>query len=493
MKPTRAPLPIALLSAALVFGLSLNIYAQTQIGWDLDGEVAYDLSGWSVSMPDAQTVAIGARFNDGNGTDAGHVRVYAWDGNVWVQKGADIDGEAAGDWSGYSVSMPDAQTVAIGATRNNGFRGHVRVYAWNGSAWVQQGADINGEGGTDGSGGSVSMPHAQMVAIGATGNGDNGSYAGHVRVHAWNGSAWVQQGSDIDGEAADDRSGVSVSMPDAQTVAIGAFFNDGNGIDAGHVRVYAWNGIAWIQKGVDIDGEVSSDISGYSVSMPDAQTVAIGAPENNANGTEAGQVRVYAWNGSAWVQKGADIDGEAVNDRFGFSVSMPDAQTMAAGGYFNDGNGSNTGHVRVYTWNGSAWVQQGADIGGEAVGDESGRCVSMPDAQTLAIGAQYNEGSSTDEGHVRVYGVTNVGIMSYDLGIALMVHPNPTDGPLRIDLGNAHSDITLIVRNVLGQQTHHRTFQRTDQLDVDITGAPGVYFIEVTTGGKHAVLKVAKV
>ena len=40
-------------------------------------------------------VAIGAYGNDGNGSDAGHVRLYAWDGSSWVQRGSDIDGEAA--------------------------------------------------------------------------------------------------------------------------------------------------------------------------------------------------------------------------------------------------------------------------------------------------------------------------------------------------------------------------------------------------------------
>jgi hypothetical protein len=48
---------------------------------------------------------------------------------VWQQLGQDIDGAAAGDLSGYSVSMnADGTRVAIGAINNNGYRGHVRVY-----------------------------------------------------------------------------------------------------------------------------------------------------------------------------------------------------------------------------------------------------------------------------------------------------------------------------------------------------------------------------
>ena len=61
-------------------------------------------------------MAIGAWVNDGNGSNAGHTRLYEWDGVSWVQLGADIDGEAASDQSGYSVSLSaDGSRVAIGA------------------------------------------------------------------------------------------------------------------------------------------------------------------------------------------------------------------------------------------------------------------------------------------------------------------------------------------------------------------------------------------
>ena len=109
-------------------------FAQVQLGSDIDGEVAYDNSGWSVSInSDGDRVAIGAPYNDGSFNNAGHVRVYEYSGSSWSKLGSDIDGEAAGDESGYSVSMnSDGDRVAIGATLNDGSdpdAGHVRVYA----------------------------------------------------------------------------------------------------------------------------------------------------------------------------------------------------------------------------------------------------------------------------------------------------------------------------------------------------------------------------
>ncbi|MDB2707125.1 hypothetical protein N9Z30_05485 [Pseudomonadales bacterium] len=161
-------------------------------------------------------------------------------------------------------------------------------------------------------------------------------------------ATWLQRGSDIDGEAAGDRSGVSVSLSaDGSVVAIGASGNDGNGIDAGHVRLYAWDGSSWVQRGSDIDGEAAGDKSGRSVSLSaDGSVVAIGAVWNVGNGSDAGHVRLYAWDGSSWVQRGSDIDGEAAEDRSGSSVSLSaDGSVVAIGAYENDGN---AGHVRVY-------------------------------------------------------------------------------------------------------------------------------------------------
>jgi hypothetical protein len=379
--------PIFLICLACLLGLNFQSFGQvwTQKGADIDGEAAGDHSGSAVSMPDAHTIAIGAMRNSGSGTDAGHVRIYRWDGSGWMQKGLDIDGEAAGDSSGFALDMPDSNTVAIGAPRNFGTdveSGNVRVYRWNGSAWVQKGIDIDGEAFSNNSGFSVSMPDSNTLAIGAPYNDSPfRTLCGHVRIYSWNGSAWVQKGIDIDGDDGVENSGWSVSMPDANTVAVGSVFFGPPGMIVGKVRIFTWNGNAWVLKGLRIEGEENLEQSGYSVSMPDADHVAIGAIKNDGNGIDAGHARVYRWDGNTWVQKGIDIDGEAANDSSGYCVSMPDSNTLAIGAPTNDGNGFQAGHVRIYRWDGNAWIQNGSDIDGEAAGDQCGNSVMMPDAK----------------------------------------------------------------------------------------------------------------
>ena len=396
-------------------------------------------------MPDATTIAVGAPLNDGGGTDAGEVRVFKWNGVIWVQKGNNIVGEQFGDHSGYYVCMPDSNTVAIGAILNDGNgtdAGHVRVYTWNGSSWVQKGPDIDGEAAGDNFGYSVSMPDTNTIAVGAPKNDGNGTSAGHVRVYKWNGTSWIQKGLDIDGEATADWSGYSLSMSDSNTLAIGAYNNGGNGISAGQVRVYRWDGTSWVQKGIDIDGEAAGNEFGCSVCMVDSNTFAAGAIGNNVNGSTAGDVRVFTWNGTTWIQKGASIYGEHSGDYSGRSVSMPDVNTIAIGSDWNSGNGYNAGHARVFIWNGTSWIQIGMNIEGEAE-DYSGNSISMPDVNTLAIGAAGNDGNGLDAGDARVFKLR---------GISGRVYGDFNQDCIKyLETGLGHRYITIQPNNIIAQ------------------------------------------
>ncbi|MFC2111257.1 T9SS type A sorting domain-containing protein [Bacteroidota bacterium] len=341
----------------------------------------------------------------------------------WTQIGNDIDGEAAGDRSGFSVSLSsDGNTLAIGAPYNcgdSGCAGHVRIYENNAGVWTQIGNDIDGETGNDRLGYSVSLSSdGSIVAIGGPDNSYGiGPRTGHVRIYKNNAGVWTQIGSDIDGEAPGDQSGCSVSLSsDGNTVAIGAHRNYGNGQDAGHVRIYKNIAGVWTQIGSDIDGEAIFNYSGCSVSLSaDGNTLAIGAYTNDGNGSGSGHVRIYKNNAGVWTQIGNDIDGEAAGDNSGYSVSLSsDGSIVAIGAYRNDGNGNNAGHVRIYKNISGVWTQLGSDIDGEAAEDNSsyfGLSLSA-DGNTLAIGARYNDGNDTTDtkrGHVRVYRI-NAGV-----------------------------------------------------------------------------------
>lgn len=324
----------------------------SQIGSDIEGAANDDKSGRSVSLSaDGSIVAIGSQ--NGN-NDTGHVRVYKNMSGTWSQIGSDINGNRSYGWFGNSVSLSaDGNILAIGAPANYGSAfqsGHVRIYKNISGIWSQIGVGIDGEAAEDWFGYSVSLSSdGNIVAIGAPFNDSNGIRSGHVCIYKNVSGTWSKIGSNIDGEAAGDQLGRSVSLSaDGSTVAVGApYNNNGNSDDSGHVRVYKNISGNWSQIGSNIDGEAADDDSGWSVSLSaDGNTVAIGAPRNYGSTHESGHVRIYKNMSGNWSQIGSDIDGEGFIDQSGSSISLSaDGNTVAIGSTYNN---DSSGHVRVY-------------------------------------------------------------------------------------------------------------------------------------------------
>ncbi|MCD6555576.1 MAG: T9SS type A sorting domain-containing protein [Bacteroidales bacterium] len=491
---------ITFILIALIFSPILQSQTWTQIGSDIDGEAEYDRSGISVSLnSDGSIVAIGASFNDGNGLNAGHVRIYENQNRTWIQIGQDIDGEAVNDMFGYSISLSsDGSIVAIGSTQNAGNgtnAGHVRIYENQSGTWSQIGQDIDGEAEYDRSGNSVCLSSdGSIVAIGAIQNDDNGINAGHVRIYENQNETWIQIGQDIDGEVADDYSGRSVSLSsDGSIVAIGATQNDGNGSKAGHVRIYENINETWTQIGQDIDGEALGDESGWSVSLnSDGSIVAIGAQRNDGNGSNAGHVRIYENQSGTWVQIGQDIDGEAADDYSGRSVCLSsDGSIVAIGALYNCSNGINAGHVRIYENQSGNWTQIGQDIDGEVAGDKSGSSVSLSsDGLTVAIGAPLNDGNSIEAGHARVFKNLSAEISKISKK-GISIYPIPTSGIIYINLANKNIQ-ELMILDITGKQIIEK-FHVQQNNEIDLSDfESGIYIISIQTDNEIFTSKIMK-
>jgi hypothetical protein len=282
---------------------------------------------------------------------------------------------------------------------------------------TQIGVDIDGEAKNDFFGHSISLSlDGSIVAVGAPFNSKNGSRSGQVQVfHNTNGS-WVQIGSNINGKGTNDFFGYSVSLSsDGSILAIGVarsfYINPVSASNSDYVQIYRNINNNWIQIGSDIKGEVDGDKFGRFVSLsPNGSIVAIGATGNDGNGNDSGHVRVYRNNNGNWIQIGSDINGEVVGDESGSSISLSsDGSIVAIGAPLNDGvNGQNSGHVRVYRNTNNNWVQIGSDIDGKEAGDLFGRSISLSSAgNIIAIGAAENDVNGISSGHVRVYKNTN--------------------------------------------------------------------------------------
>lgn len=234
---------------------------------------------WISMSGDGTTLAIGARFEDGNGgnqadnsiMDSGAVYVFIRSGITWSQQAyLKASNTGAGDLFGAMVTLSnDGNTLAVGAR--------------------QEDSNATGIGGNE---------------------ADNSAAdSGAVYVFARSAGGWSQQAY-IKASNTDigDWFGVRVALSnDGNTLAVGAQYEGsgaiglgGNELDnsapnAGAVYVYSRSGGAWMQSAyLKSSNTGTGDIFGSWVALSaDSSTLAVGAQEEDGGNTDAGAVYIY--------------------------------------------------------------------------------------------------------------------------------------------------------------------------------------------------------
>lgn len=350
---------------------------------------------------------------------------------------------------------------------------------------TQIGEDIIGEVPYDSSGFSISLSSdGSIVAIGARDNDGNGLGSGHVRIFENIGGNWTQIGGDINGEAAGDHFGSSVSLSsDGSIVAIGAPDNDGNGINSGHVRVYQYfgtkqnKGSTWVKIGSDIDGEQEYVDFGYSVSLSDnGSKVAIGGKE----------LKVFKNIGGTWTQVGQKFP---FNTYEHYRVSLNSNGTVMAVGRIN----AQDQCVYIYQYIGGSWGGSWTYIG-EACGTGLnklphalfGYSVSLnSDGNILAAGDITNH--LIEGGFVRVFDLSGALGVDDTTPLSFSIYPVPASDILHINKPD-HINIERIqLFNMSGKMVMEPTSNGTiniAQLDA------GIYFLKATTDSGTLIKRV---
>lgn len=209
------------------------------------------------------------------------------------------------------------------------------------------------------------------------------------------GISQTQIGPTINGLAAGDLFGNSVAISnDGQRILVGGPSNDGNAVNAGHVRVFENIAGSWTQIGNPIMGLSTNNGFGVTVDFSaDGKRFIAGAPGYNGN-DPTGMAWVFEEVNGNWTPVHHYILGENVGDAAGHGVAISDDGTrIAVSSIYNDFNANNCGHVRVFDEVQGGWTQVGSAIVGTNANDWFGRSISFSsDGNRLAIGSPYFDG-----------------------------------------------------------------------------------------------------
>jgi FG-GAP repeat len=296
--------------------------------------------GSSIAI-DSGIIAVGARFDNDNGSNSGSAYLFDAVTGVQLFKILASDG-AAVDQFGYSIAI-DNGVVAVGAigdNANGNFSGSAYLFdAATGAQLFKLVANDGAEG--DSFGYSIAIADG-IVAVGAAQDGDNGSNSGSAYLFDASTGEQIAKLLPSDGTAGN-LFGWSIAI-DNGIVAVGANEDDDNGNSSGSAYLFDTSSGEQLFKLLPSDGAFA-DQFGYSIAI-DNGVVAVGAWVDDDNGDNSGSAYLFDASTGTQLFKLLPNDG-APFDSFGNYIAI-DEDVVAVGAWLNDDDGSNSGSAYLF-------------------------------------------------------------------------------------------------------------------------------------------------
>ncbi len=277
---------------------------------------------------------------------------------------------AAEDNFGFSVAISGNVAVvgASGSDDQGSNSGAAYVYRYNGTVWAEEkkllASDVKG---FDNFGASVAVSSSSdVVVVGAP----EGLRPGSAYVYRYDGKAWREEAKLVGLDSPGFRSfGSSVAIS-GDVVAVGDEDRTNEIlIGAGAVYVYRYDGSGWVLEAELLPSGVAAAL-GRSVAVSDGVLIA-GAPRSLFNGSSSGAVVLYRYDGSGWVEEATlTITGGHQFDNFGHSVAISGDSAIAGAWGRDVENGEDAGAAYIIRYDGTSWVGEGELLASDGSNDD---------------------------------------------------------------------------------------------------------------------------
>lgn len=403
------------------------------------------------AAPDAGAVYV---FSRPAGTWVQQAYVKASNAGAGDQFGASVALSGDGNTLAVGAVSEDGNNAGIDSTPNENASnaGAVYVYVRSAGTWSQQAyvKSLN-PGQNDLFGNSVALSgDGDTLAVGAPGENssttginstpnDLASFAGAAYVFVRSGASWAQQAYvKASNTQASDQFGTAIALAeDGNTLAAGAPGEDSStpgvnstpnesALTSGAAYVFTRTGAAWVQQAyVKSSNPGSGDQFGASVALSgDGDTLVAGAPREDSDTTgidgapneaapDAGAAYVFIRVNDLWSQEAfVKPSNTRFGDQFGMAVALSgDGNGLAVGAPLQDLNGNgidstatalenDSGTAYFFTRSAGTWSQKAyIKASNTGAGDRFGMSIALSgDGDTLAVGAQTEDGSGTGVG-----------------------------------------------------------------------------------------------
>lgn len=434
--------------------------AQMIKGDILNGNFDDDLFGTFIQMPNANTIGVLAPCtNNISPTLAAYIKIFKWKNNNWVLKGSMVHPLVHNI---KTFKMPDANTIAIQGSLET------RIFEFNGTDWVQKGADLMGspiEGG-------MAMCDANHITI-----LKYGTYINTKRFK-WDGLQWLDQG--INGTVFYHSLIADVEMPDSNTVGIGLKEIDDN---RGLISIQKYNGNVYLSN-FQLFGTYPNEEIGTDIKMPNSTTLAYSSSTFSAGPLNDGYVKVISYSNGNWVQKGQIIFDNIPQYAFGYSIDMIGNDILAVA---CEGNQSG---IYIYKWDGALW--QKATFYEYPEDHSYYGNICMPDTNNLGVCFFEDDQLYNNSGIAYAMWVNAPLFQNNNLLKNLSIFPNPSHGEYFIELDKKYANILIEIYDMQGQIVFKQEYQNMKSTTLFTNFATGTYLLEIKADDKYLSKKIQK-
>lgn len=283
------------------------------------------------------------------------IYVKRWTGSEWSLLGSPLNVDANKFAYQPSLAVDKSGVPSIAWEEDSATTRNVYVKRWDGGSWVQLGAALNA---TTGDG-------AQNASLAVDGSGNpvvaweedilkGTDYQSDVYVKRWNGTTFVQLGGALDVSLSRNALYPSLAVDSVgnPVVAWTEYDNQNS-----NLYVKRWTGSAWQSLGSALDMTLANPTAFPSLAVDGSGKPVVAWEEgfdNNEN------IYVKRWNGTSWVQVGtAPLDINAAQNATTASLSLDSAGNPVIA--WQEFNSTTFYNLYVRRWNGTTWVNVGAN------------------------------------------------------------------------------------------------------------------------------------
>lgn len=382
--------------AAWIFTRNAGVWSQQGNKLVGTGAIGQSYQGMSVSISaDGNTAVVGGH-NDNNGVGAAWV--FSRSGNQWIQQGNKLVGSGSiGNSNQGKVSISaDGNTVIIGGSADDSYKGAIWIFNRTGVVWNQVGNKMTGSYaiGTASFGSAVSIAASGDAAIVSGVNDNNGR--GAIWILRKLGNNWVQEGNKIVGATnglnnPEANQGISIALSaDATTAIVGAWrynnmvgnswiFSTNNQLKITDVSSNKGSiGSLITISGVNLKNILSISISGVNtlpisndgqklvvMVMPGTSSGSLSYDGGDGAQTPFSNFTIESTSGPIFTNNLKVVNPNSAATRFGSNVVISAEGTTAAISEPADNNG--VGAVTVFIKKNGTWIQQGSKLIGTNV------------------------------------------------------------------------------------------------------------------------------